>query len=182
MEISNSDVLKELERLRHDFEESKVNVKCLVTKEEFDIGGKKIKIREGATLQLPFWIAYILYQEKLVEFDFSVKMDFPSLYRLSDKEQNAVNLQKIDPFFYIIAMKTFNEFKEKNSISYRQLEAIELKLRELMTLRLSKIIKIAEKGKNITSTTRNMTVEEKWLYEIVADAVEKWKGMVKEEK
>ena len=54
-----------------------------------------------------------------------------------------------------------------------------MKLRELMTMRLSKIIKIAEKGKNITSKTRNMTPEEKWLYETVSDFVEKWKDMVK---
>ncbi len=179
MSISEEDILKELDRIQHDFEESKVNVKCLETRNEFDIGGKKVKLNKGSTIQVPFWLATILEEEKLVKIEFSLKIDVPYLYRLSDNEKRDERLQQINPFFYIIASKVFNEYKEKKALSSREYEYMNRMLREIMTKRLSKIIRIAEKGKNITSTSKNMSAEEKWLYNIVADAIEKWKSMIK---
>jgi len=183
MSNETDDMRQEIERIQYDFEEAEVTVKCLKTKEEFDMGSKKIKLNEGSTLKLPFWIAYILSKEGYIEFDFAVNIDFPNLYKMAMNEQKAVEIQKVNPFLYIIARETFKEFKEKgDSYSYRQIETTEMKLRELMTLRLSKIVKMAEKGKNITTKGRNLTIEEKWLYDLVADAVERWKKMVKEER
>ena len=178
MHLTKDEVLKELERLQHDFEEKKVEVKCLESRGEFDIGGKRIKLQKGSVLQIPFWIAYMLHKEGLVEYDFLKKFNLSSVHFLTEKEKTKKALQPIDPFFYIIAKKTIEEFKEQKTISFRELERLEIELRELMTLRLNKVINMSTKSKNITSTIRNLTVEEKWLYNIVADAVEKWKIMV----
>ena len=96
------------------------------------------------------------------------------------KEGENIDLQKISNYFYIAMKQSFQEHANGiKTMPFRQKESIEMKLRELMTMRLSKIIKIAEKGKNITSKSRNMTPEEKWLYEAVSAAVEKWKKMIK---
>ncbi len=178
--ISEELITTELERIQYDFEELDVPVKCLKTFEEFDIGNRKIKLIQGLKLKVPFWLANLLQREKLVELEDSVALDFPAIYRLAKEEGDNIDLQKINSFFYILMKQMFEEYERKGKTApYRQRESIEMKLRELMTMRLSKIIKIAEKGKNITAKVRNMTPEEKWLYETVAGFVMKWKDMVR---
>ncbi len=178
--IAEDLITSELERIQYDFEELDVPVKCLKTVEEFDIGNRKIKLVKGLRMKIPFWLSNLLQKEKLVEPEESNELDFPAIYKLALKEGENIDLQKINTFFYILMKQLFEEYSKKGKkVPYRQKESIEMKLRELMTMRLSKIIKIAEKGKNITVKTRNFTPEEKWLYETVSTFIEKWKDMVK---
>jgi hypothetical protein len=173
-------VLKELERIQFDFENKDISVKCLKNLEEFDMGDRKIKLLKGVRIKVPFWLAIFLEKDGYIEFEEKNEMNFPILYKLSKKEGDNIALQELSSYFYIAMRKTYEEFKDKKkSIPYRQIEAIDMKLRELMTMRLSKIIKIAEKGRNITTKTRNFTPEERWLFEFVSEAIEKWKAIVK---
>jgi hypothetical protein len=177
--ISDDLILDELERIQHDFEDKEVSVKCLKSIDEFDIGDRKIKLTKGVTMKFPFWIASFLQREEYAEIVDITEIDFPELYKLAIKEGENIDLQKINNYFYLVMKSAFQEHADGiSTMPYRQKESIEMKLRELMTMRLSKIIKIAEKGKNITSKSRNMTPEEKWLYETVSVAVEKWKKMI----
>ena len=178
--ISEELITTELERIQYDFEELDVPIKCVKTVEEFDIGNRKIKLIKGLKIKVPFWLANLLQREKLAELEDSEELDFPAIYKLALKEKEHIDLQKINSFFYILMKEMFEEYNRRGKTApYRQKEAIEMKLRELMTMRLSKIIKIAEKGKNITVKVRNMTPEEKWLYDTVSAFVMKWKEMVK---
>ncbi len=173
-------VLKELERIQFDFENKDISVKCVKNLEEFDMGDRKIKLLKGVRIKIPFWLATFLEKDGYIEFEETNEMNFPILYKLSKKEGDNIALQQLNSYFYIAMRKTYEEFKDKKkSIPYRQIEAIDMKLRELMTMRLSKIIKIAEKGRNITTKTRNFTPEERWLFEFVSEAIEKWKAIVK---
>jgi len=173
----------ELERIQFDFETLEIQVMCKQNLEEFTLGEKKIRLTEGIKTKLPFWLAVALAKEDYVTIEDLSDYDFPELHGVTRKERDNISLQKIDQFFYILARKTFDELQKKEKvISFRQQQSLEMKIREFMTVRLSKIIKMAEKGKNITSKTRNFTPEEKWLYEIVVDAVEKWKELVKKPK
>lgn len=173
-------VLKELERIQFDFENKDISVKCLKNLEEFDMGDRKIKLLKGIRIKVPFWLAIFLEKDGYIELEEKNEMNFPILYKLSKKEGDNIALQELSSYFYIAMKKTYEEFKDKKkSIPYRQIEAIDMKLRELMTMRLSKIIKIAEKGRNITTKTRNFTPEERWLFEFVSEAIEKWKAIVK---
>ncbi len=172
-------VLKELERIQFDFENKDISVKCLKNLEEFDMGDRKIKLLKGVRIKIPFWLAISLEKDGYIEFEEINEINFPKLYNMAEKEGENIALQKLNSYFYIAMRKTYEEFKEKKkSIPYRQIEAIDMKLRELMTMRLSKIIKIAEKGRNITTKTRNFTPEERWLFEFVSEAIEKWKAIV----
>ena len=173
-------VLKELDRIQFDFENKDISVKCLKNLEEFDMGDKKVKLLKGVRIKIPYWLAIFLEKDGYVELEETNEMNFPILYKLSKKEGDNIALQKLNSYFYIAMRKTYEEFKDKKkSIPYRQIEAIDMKLRELMTMRLSKIIKIAEKGRNITTKTRNFTPEERWLFEFVSEAIEKWKAIIK---
>ena len=173
-------MLNELERIQYDFEDFDIPVKCLKSLDEFDIGDRKIKLIKGLKIKIPFWLATLLEKEGYIELEEIGDLDFPELYKLGLKEGENIDLQKINNFFYILMRQQFEEFEKKGkTVPYRQKESLEIKLRDLMTMRLSKIIKIAGKGKNITIQTRNMTSEEKWLYNSVSEFIEKWKSMVK---
>ncbi len=173
-------VLKELERIQFDFENKDISVKCLKNLEEFDMGDRKIKLLKGIRIKIPFWLAIFMEKDGYIEFEDINEINFSKLYNLAEKEGESIPLQELNAYFYIAMRKTYEEFKDKKkSIPYRQIEAIDMKLRELMTMRLSKIIKIAEKGRNITTKTRNFTPEERWLFEFVLEAIEKWKAIVK---
>ncbi|MBY9000222.1 MAG: DNA replication complex GINS family protein [Candidatus Heimdallarchaeota archaeon] len=177
---SDESILTELERIQFDFENKDISVKCLKNLEEFDMGDRKFKLLKGSRLKVPFWLAIFLEEDEYVELEETNEVDFPSLHKLAIKEGENISLQQLNAYFYIAMRKTYQEFKDKKkSIPYRQIEAMDMKLREIMTMRLSKIIKIAEKGKNITTKTRNFTPEERWLYEFVSEAIEKWKNIVK---
>ena len=177
---SDESVLKELERIQFDFENKDISVKCLKNLEEFDMGDRKIKLQKGVKMKIPFWLALNLEDDGFVEFEEANNIDFPLLYKMAIKEGENIDLQKMNSYFYIAMRKTFEEFKDKKkTIPGRQIEAIDMKVRELMTMRLSKIIKIAEKGRNITNKTRNFTPEERWLFEFVSEAIDKWKEIVK---
>jgi len=177
--ISENRIITELERIQYDFEDLDIPVKCLKTMEEIDIGDRKIKLSKNLRTKIPFWLAMLLEEEGLVELEEIGKLDFPELYRLALKE-GETNLQKINKFFYVLMKRIFEDFEKKGkTIPYRQKESLEIKLRELMTMRLSKIYHIATKGKNITTQIRNMTPEEKWLYNSISEIIEKWKDMVK---
>ena len=177
--ISDEFLFEEFERIQHDFENQDINVKCLQTLAEFDVGDKKVRLSKGAKIKLPFWIAIILEKEEYVEIEDMSELDFPSLYKMALKEEENIDLQKMNNYFYIAMRETLEEYTKSGKVMrYGQQEKIEMKLRDLMKFRLSKIIKIAEKGKNVTSKIRNMSPEEKWLVEIVSEAVEKWWKMV----
>lgn len=178
--ISDDLVLDELERIQYDFEDKEVSVKCLESIDEFDIGDKRIKLAKGVTMKFPFWIATILASEGYVEIVDLMVVSFPKLDKLADDEGRNKGLQEINKYFYIAMKQAFQEHEEGiRTMPYRQRELIEMKLRELMTMRLSKILKISEKERMVTNATRKMTPEEKWLNEIVSTAVEKWKKMIK---
>jgi len=177
---SDNIFLNELERIQYDFEDFDIPVKCLKTMEEFDIGAKKVKLVKGLKIKMPFWLATFLQKEGYIELEEIGEFDFPGLYRLAIKEGENIDLQKINNFFYIIMKQMFDDYEKKGkAVPYRQKESLEIKLRDIMTMRLSKIIKIAGKGKNITTQIRNMSPEEKWLYDSISEFIEKWKSMVK---
>lgn len=171
---------KELERIQYDFESQDIEVKCLKNMEDLElIGEKTIRLRKGSVIRIPFWLALILEKEGCVEIEMDMTMDIPQLHRMSDNEQENPPLQKMNTFFYILAKNSLQELKTGNNFSsFKKKETIITNLSVLMRQRLNKIIKIAAKGKDITTTTRNMTPEESWLFEIVSDAIEKWKDIV----
>lgn len=171
-------ILKEMERIQFDFEESNVSVLCKKDLFFDDLDDRKIRIKQGMKISMPFWLALMLEEKGYVEIEHEEKFDYPTLYRMALAESEKRDLQKVNKFFYILAKLTMEDIeKQKIKMPYRQRQNLELKLREFMTLRLNKIIKIAEKGKNITTLTRNMTPEEKWLFEYVVAAIEKWRTL-----
>ncbi len=171
---------KTLKRIQFDFMENEVSVKCVKDSEPIDIGDRKLYFKRGAITKLPFWIALMLVKEGLINFDIPVEINYPIVNKLAEEEQHNSKLQELDKYFYLYVNDTFKSLKEGTRfLTYREKEFLEREMRKFMTLRLSKLLKIAEKGKNITTSTRNMTPEETWLFDLVATIVEKWKEMVK---
>lgn len=173
-------LLDELDRIQYDYEDMDITVRCIKSLDEFDVGNKKIKLVKGVKLKIPFWIAIHLKEEEYVEIEDLIEFDISKVHGLSLDESKNVELQKISNFFYVSMKQSFEEIADKRKVvPYSQQKKIEVELRNLMKMRLGKIIKIAEKSRNITTTTRNFSPEERWLYQFISEAIEKWKKMVK---
>jgi len=171
---------EELRRIQFDFEDSLLEVDCLKDLEFEKLEGKKISFRKGMKVKLPFWLARILEKEGYVKVHVTEKIDYPTLYKKTLGELEHMGLQNINKYFYILARMTLEDAeKKKLSLTFRDKQKMEIEIRKLMTSRLSKILKIAEKEKNITNMVRNMTPEEQWLYQLVSDAVKSWKTIWK---
>ena len=178
--ITDDLILDELERIQFIYEDMDIVVKCIKSLEEFNLGDKKIKLAKGVKFKIPFWVAKFLEEEEYVEIEESTDFNISKVHGMSLEEGKNVDLQKINNFFYVAMKQSFEEIINKTkTVPYSQQKKIEVELRNLMKMRLGKIIKIAEKSRNITTRTRNFSPEEKWLYQSVSDAVEKWKKMVK---
>ena len=57
----------ELQRIVFDFEEKNVLIKCLVDNPSIEIGTGSIKLVKGSEFEVPYWVARILEEEKLIE-------------------------------------------------------------------------------------------------------------------
>ncbi len=179
--ISEDLILEEIERIQHDFEDLDVEVKCEESFDEFDIGGKKIRLVKRSTIKLPYWLAVLLEEEKYVTIINPPKIDRIILNtKRVEEEKNPYKLQDIDKYFYLSAKKTYQELVEKGKMaSAKDKETMEKELFRLLRMRLPKIVKMAETdGMNISSQSRNLTPEERWLCKLIAHAVNKWSKSV----
>ena len=179
--ISEDLILDEIERIQHDFEDMDVEVRCEESFDEFDIGGRKIRLVKRSTIKLPFWLAVFLEEEKYVTILNPPKIDRIILNtKRVEEEKNPYKLQDIDKYFYLSAKKTYQELVEKGKMaSAKDKETMEKELFRLLRMRLPKIVKMAETdGINISSQSRNLTPEERWLCKLIANAVNKWSKTV----
>lgn len=179
--ISEELILEEIERIQHDFEDLDVEVRCEESFDEFDIGGKKIRLVKRSTIKLPYWLAVILEEEKYVTIINPPKIDRIMLNtKRVEEEKDRYKLQDIDKYFYLSAKQTYQELVKKGKMaSAKDKEIMEKELFRLLRMRLPKIVKMAETdGLNISSQSRNLTPEERWLCKLIANAVNKWSKTV----
>lgn len=175
MEMDRQMIDKFIERIQFEFEEQPVPVKILKDTNDRLEREFAFILKKGQEKHLPLWIA-----TELVTHGFAkLKENFIELSEIHDalkKEGEAHALQPIDEDFYLKVREQLRSLKKIESPTANQsFEKIEALLRDILSMRLFKILKIASQTKNSRNFTEYMTKEEKILFQELNSMCTQWK-------
>ncbi|MFX1518439.1 MAG: hypothetical protein ACFFCD_00730 [Promethearchaeota archaeon] len=166
---------KSIERLQFEFEERPVPVKILKDADGVLERELALTLKKGQEKNLPLWIATELVKQGYAK----LKENFIELSELHDvlkKEGEAHALQPIDEDFYLKVREQLRFLREIDSPTAQQsFERIEALLRDIISMRLFKILKIASQAKNARSFAESMTKEERVLFQELSSACTQWR-------
>ncbi|MHA1906467.1 MAG: hypothetical protein ACW98Y_04160 [Candidatus Thorarchaeota archaeon] len=157
--------------------------RCEVIKDipQILIGGQQFgPYSTTSQVDLPMWAIEKLTNHGYVEL--SPDEDIASLTRLQnisrDEEDSPHKLQTFHPLLYsAINRKMLNLQSDKSSLDprlYDEIERLERMIPMLLESRLSKIIRVAKSGA-LQDKRKDMTLEERWLSQELADLISDWR-------
>ncbi|MEM2134005.1 MAG: hypothetical protein QXS27_09485 [Candidatus Jordarchaeaceae archaeon] len=166
-----SDVQFDVSRYFLRFENSPVKVIVVKDHPKIEVGKRSIgPFVEGREMTLKLWEAAELVQSGIVKYKEEIKFDISELYKQTWSESNKPQLQQIDPNFYQKLRMYYSDPNVEDSEKKR----VEDMVTDLVSQRLSKILKIALRGGSRSEMTKNMTEEEKWLYDRLNSLLRSW--------
>ncbi|MHA1627315.1 MAG: hypothetical protein ACTSYT_05495 [Candidatus Asgardarchaeia archaeon] len=150
--------------------------------EELDDYIKRISKRKNRKIYLPLFAARILSNKGLAEISENYVKDLTSVYKYFYREKESPRLQEIPENFFIILREKINEIKEENKLNPdRNRMTMEQKLisflNEYIDVRSNKIFKCLQILKK-EGILENLTLEERWLYEMLYRFYKEWKGLI----
>lgn len=167
----------ELQRIVFDFEEKNVQIKCLVDNPEVIIGEHSIKLIKGSEFEVPYWVARILEEEKQVEIRNMKSFDIPYMQTVLWDESKSQTPIELDPDFYPVVSLQIEELSKKSDMyTLRDRERMEALLKDIITKRRFKIIKLSQKTGNPSPFIKHLTPEELWLFKTLREQLLEWES------
>lgn len=166
-----------------EFERNNKQVKVTITKplDDLVIAGRDLaSIPKGQDVTLPLWAAEALIKANMAIARESSKLSYEDFQKILWKEQRETQLQKLPEDFYFLAKELLNSLherakKETRSLdNVRELAQFETLLRDIVSVRLSKIVKISLRGNDVPAITNLMPSEEGWLHHRLTALLRSW--------
>lgn len=171
-----------------EFERNNKQVKVTITNpaEDLVIAGKDLtSAGKGQDVALPLWAALALIEGNIAVTREDLKLNYKDFENILWKEQLETPLQKLPDDFYMLAKELMRSFLEKANKETRDLESVkklsqfDTLLRDIVCIRMSKIVKVALRGGDSLGATSSMTDEEAWLYQRLTRLLKTWeKGIL----
>lgn len=164
-----------IKRLQFEFEEGSVQIKFLkdingLLEREFNLTSKK-----GQEKNIPLWIATELVKQGYAKLKENF-IELSELHNVLKKEGEAHALQPIDGDFYLKVREQLKFLKQIESPTAQQsYEKIEALIRDILSMRLFKVLKIASQTRNSRDFTEYMTKEERILFQELNSLCTQWK-------
>lgn len=180
IESKQTQMAKEIERVRFELTESKIHVKFIKKFSGFNFEGIVVPpASKGSHLEIPYFIADFLRKQSIIE-DFT--LEFPtSLTDLTRTVRSEVRLGKIQPlhpFFNVLVKEQIlaeNDIGEDSQFDEVELKRKQSKFNQLIHERATKIVKMAEASGTAPRKT-DLTLSEEILYKKLIDLVQSWKA------
>jgi hypothetical protein len=166
-----------LQRIVFDFEEKPVQIKCLIDNPEVMIGNRTIKLIKGSEFEVPLWIARILAEEEAVELKNMKSFDIPYMQTILWDESKSQTPIELDPDFYpVVSLQIEGLLKKRDSYALRERERMEALLKDIISKRRFKIIKLSQKSGDPSPFIKHLTPEEIWLFKTLRDQLQEWES------
>jgi len=135
---------------------------------------------EGNSYEIPFWVARKLEKQGIIRFRDEDLLDSAKLYKIQWKErlQTAVQLSEFPGDFYPKIRRYLSELKKeavKSPEKMREYEKAKYLAVDIINLRLRKIVSLASTPVHAAHVLKNVTDEERFLYERISKIIEEWK-------
>lgn len=177
------DAKLELKRIFFEFEEKPVLVRCLKDRAGINIGSNSLSLHRGSEIELPYWIARRLSEEGYVEIKDLKTFDISYMTSLLWDERKSQTPLELDEDFYSIVALQIDQLQKKGSaFVLRDKERMEALLKDIISKRRFKIIKLAQKAGDPSPYIKNLTPEEYWLFKILREQLSEWEQSLVEEK
>lgn len=135
---------------------------------------------EGNEYEVHYWVACKLEKFGVVRFRSEELLDATKLYKIQWKErvQTAGQISELSKDFYPKLRRYLAELKDemaKGPEKMREYEKAKYLALDILNLRLKKIVSIASAPAQTEQVLKNLTDEERFLYEKIYKFINKWK-------
>ena len=164
-----------------EFENSASRVNFLKDYPETRIADRVLgPYRMGQEVELPLWIAQHLVEMGYAKFRDDEQLTLNTLSTTHYKETlpAAKQVPRLSRSFYFHVRRLIRNLKSqelKDRAKGRDLDKAQALARDIVAIRVKKIVSLAASGEQATELTSNLTAEEQALYEKVREAVDSWK-------
>ena len=136
--------------------------------------------RMGQEVELPLWIAQHLVEMGYAKFRDDEQLTLNTLSTTHYKETLPASKQvpRLSRSFYFQVRRLIRNLRIqelKDRAKGRELDKAQALARDIVAIRVKKIVSLAASGEQATELTSNLTAEEQALYEKVREAVDSWK-------
>lgn len=181
MQARVSNVIKTLDFM---FENEPIKVIANADLPEIRLVGLVVgPFEEGNSYEIPFWVARKLEKQGIVRFRDEDLLDSAKLYKIQWKErlQTAGQLSEFPRDFYPKIRRYLSELKKeavKSPEKMREYEKAKYLAVDIINLRLRKIVSLASTPVHAAHVLKNVTDEERFLYERISKIIEEWKNQL----
>ncbi|MHA1211974.1 MAG: hypothetical protein ACTSSH_05890 [Candidatus Heimdallarchaeota archaeon] len=177
--MSEFDPNIELQRIVFDFEEKPVMIKSLVDNPGVQIGDRTIKLIKGSEFEVPLWIARLLLEDKSAEIKNMKSFDIPYMQTVLWDEGKSQTPIELHPDFYPVVSLQIEKLTKKSETdpyALRDKERMEALLKDIISKRRFKIIKLSQKIGDPSPFIRHLTPEELWLFKRLREQLQEWES------
>ncbi|MFB0544916.1 MAG: hypothetical protein ACETVN_04325 [Asgard group archaeon] len=173
-------------RLVHEFEEQEVDLISSADHPEISLGGIKIgPLVDKKPFKARLWVAKYLIAHGLARLSKKdLLMETREILMNTVREGKSKTLGEVSPDFYLKAFLKLSELgiraEMEGKVGVRRKKKLEEILLEFLEKRAHKVAEIAVKGKEVGKEPllKNMSLEEKWLFEKIRFIVDSWKKIL----
>lgn len=175
-----------IEDLDFTFEHSTVKVVANRNSQEIKLAGLTVgPFEEGNEYEIQFWIAQELEKAGIVRLREEEKLDATKLYKIqwTERVQTAGQISKLPENFYPKLRRLLSELKEtisKSPEKIRECEKIKNLAHDILNARLKKIVSLASTSTQSGQIIKNLTEEERILYEEIHKLICEWRMKILE--
>ncbi|MEM1607380.1 MAG: hypothetical protein QW341_05570 [Candidatus Bathyarchaeia archaeon] len=165
------------------FENSLITVVAVKSSPKIDLIGFSVgPFEEGREYEVRFWVARELERDGLVRIRES-GLDAAKIYKIqwTERIQAVGQLSALPEDFYPRLRRLINELKAASRISpekMREYEYVQNLAQDIVNCRLRKIVSLASIPMQEGQTPKNLTPEEKSLYDNVRQIVSEWRSKI----
>ncbi|MEM4212172.1 MAG: hypothetical protein QXX16_03830 [Nitrososphaerota archaeon] len=154
-----------------DYEISEVRVTIIRELQRLSVAGKTYEnLKSGETLIIPYWAASTLVEAGIAQYSDRL-LDSAIVAQLAWRERRSVTeLTELPPKFYSEARRLIRRLRESQP---EQIRMVEGNLKDIVSMRISKLLSYASKGIPI-NRIKNIVDEEISLYLEVKKLLEAW--------
>ena len=170
------------------FENSPVKITASRNYPEIKLTGLTVgPFEEGNEYEVHYWVAVELVKSGMAHFRAEDLLDSGKLSKIqwTERVQTAGQISKLPDGFYPKLRRHLVELREgiaNNPERMREYERADHLTKDIVNSRMKKIVSIASSPAQAESSLRNLTVEERLLYEQLSQVINGWKKRILEQK
>ncbi len=180
-------VLSRNQDLDFIFENSLTKVTANRNCPEIKLAGLTVgPFEEGNEYEVCYWIATELAKSGIARFHAEDLLDATKLSKIqwTERVQTAGQISKLSEGFYPKLRRYLVELREgmtNNPEKMREYERVDHLAKDIVNSRMKKIVSIASAPAQTESALRNLTAEERLLYEQLFQVINSWKTRILEQ-